>query len=447
MFDIPELRPTSSSLRISPEVDVPVTSRVKRIIDTAAFRRLSRVSQLGLVSMVYPGASHTRFEHSLGVYRNAIHYVQQLQNDPIFCTHIEEESVLCLLLAALLHDIGHWPFCHAIEDLRLEGLPRHESLARSLLRSDELAEAIRSDWGLDPEKIANIIAPAKGGPDASPTQKILKSMLSGPIDIDKLDYLERDSLHAGVPYGRNFDRNRLVRSLCIHPETFELAITDKGKTAAEMMVFARYVMFSEVYWHHAVRSATAMLHRAVHSLRAHWSQQGADISNLTSSWLECTDAQLMDQLLDASRDQPWFPCVDGLFGAKRKLFKRVMQIDCLSHPELHRKLSRRPYAETVTIGERLATLLASRLQREVSSLDILVDAPPMKLEVQFRIEVMQRGGEFRSLGELSPMVQSLATKQFDDIVKRVRVFVSPELATAVKEHSIDVVELITQASD
>jgi hypothetical protein len=92
-------------------------------------------------------------------------------------------------------------------------------------------------------------------------------------------------------------------------------------------------------------------------------------------------------------------------------------------------------------------LLAIRLQREVSSLDILVDAPPMKLEVQFRIEVQQRGGEFRSLGELSPMVQSLATKQFDDIVKRVRVFVSPELAIAVKEHSIDVVELVTQASD
>jgi HD superfamily phosphohydrolase len=445
MFDIPELRPTSSSLRISPEVDVPVTARVKRIIDTAAFRRLSRVSQLGLVSMVYPGACHTRFEHSLGVFRNAIHYVQQLQNDPIFCEYIDEESVLCFMLAALLHDIGHWPFCHAIEDLRLEGLPRHELLARSLLSSGELADAIRSDWGLDPEKIANIIAPAKGETEFSPTQKILKSMLSGPIDIDKLDYLERDSLHAGVPYGRNFDRNRLVRSLCIQPETFELAITDKGKTAAEMMVFARYVMFSEVYWHHAVRSATAMLHRAVHRLRGYWNQEGADVPGLTRNWIHLTDSQWTDQILEASRDQPWFPCVDGLFGMKRKLFKRVLQIDCLSNPELHRKLARRPYIDTVTISERLATLLTGRLQRDVSSLDVLVDAPPIKLEVQFRIEVKQHGGQFRSLGELSPMVQSLATKQFDDIVKRVRVFVSPEVATAVNNQSVDVVELITAA--
>src|SRR5205807_9925753 len=90
----------------------------------------------------------------------------------------------------------------------------------------------------------------------------LRSMLSGPIDGDKIDYLARDSLHAGVPYGRNFDRRRLIGSMCLNESGDALAITEKGKTAAEMMVFARYVMFSEVYWHHGVRSATAMLQRA-----------------------------------------------------------------------------------------------------------------------------------------------------------------------------------------
>ena len=82
------------------------------------------------------------------------------------------------------------------------------------------------------------------------------SILSGPIDIDKMDYLDRDSLHAGVPYGRNFDRNRLIQSLLVNGNGDGLAISSKGKTAAELMVFARYVMFSEVYWHHTVRSAT-----------------------------------------------------------------------------------------------------------------------------------------------------------------------------------------------
>ena len=91
-------------------------------------------------------------------------------------------------------------------------------------------------------------------------------MLSGPIDIDKMDYLFRDSLHAGVPYGRHFDQQRLLGSLCLNQAGDGLAITDKGKTAAELMVFARYVMFSEVYWHHGVRAATAMLQRAFYLL-------------------------------------------------------------------------------------------------------------------------------------------------------------------------------------
>jgi HD superfamily phosphohydrolase len=81
MFSIPELGATTSSLRISPEIDVPITKRVKRIVDSVAFRRLSRISQLGLVACVYPGATHSRFEHSLGVYRNAILFVNHLSHD------------------------------------------------------------------------------------------------------------------------------------------------------------------------------------------------------------------------------------------------------------------------------------------------------------------------------------------------------------------------------
>src|SRR5690606_2564346 len=89
------------------------------------------------------------------------------------------------------------------------------------------------------------------------------SMLSGPIDVDKIDYLARDSHHAGVPYGKHFDASRLISSLCLNQAGTAVAVTDKGRTAAELMVFARYVMFSEVYWHHTVRAATAMLQRAV----------------------------------------------------------------------------------------------------------------------------------------------------------------------------------------
>ena len=123
-----------------------------------------------------------------------------------------------------------------------------------------MADVLRDDWGLEPER--------RRRPGVPATCEAARSGFSaaccpGPIDVDKIDYLMRDSLHAGVPYGQHFDRRRLIGSLCLNEAGDGLAITDKGKTAAEMMVFARYVMFSEVYWHHAVRSATAMFQRAI----------------------------------------------------------------------------------------------------------------------------------------------------------------------------------------
>jgi hypothetical protein len=135
---------------------------------------------------------------------------------------------------------------------------------RSLLHDGPAGRILADRWELDPARVAALI---EGSAD-DPAGRILCSLLSGPIDVDKMDYLARDSLHAGVPYGRHFDQERLLASLCLDATGTTLAITDKGRTAAELMVFARYVMFSEVYWHHAVRAATAMLQRSVWLVRA-----------------------------------------------------------------------------------------------------------------------------------------------------------------------------------
>ena len=427
-WGVPELGTPTSVIRISPDINVPITQRVKRIIDTPAFRRLSRISQLGMVAFVYPGATHTRMEHSLGVYRNAIEFLQRLSGDDALGRVLGEYEVKLFLAAALLHDVGHWPFCHAIEDLRHVGIPRHESLARRLITQDEIASVLKQDWQIVPEDVANLLVPTcddnpSSQANANLSIALLQSMLSGPIDIDKLDYLERDSLHAGVPYGRNFDRNRLVSSLCIDSTKNRLAITDKGRTAAEMMVFARYVMFSEVYWHHAVRSATAMLQRAVYELR--------NEKELTQSWIDMNEAEMIDSLRMACRDKTWSPCIDGLFGPERQLYKRVAQFDFLNHPDEHRALARKPYGEIVQLSAKLAEHIQSQTGMAVSPHDILVDAPPIKLEVQFQLDVRQPNGSYRTLGELSPVVHALATKQFDDIVKRVRIFVRPELRDQV----------------
>ncbi|HIM30439.1 MAG TPA: HD domain-containing protein, partial [Planctomycetes bacterium] len=151
--DIPEIRSLTlrqDLLRIPDQLDIPLSPRVRNIIDTPEFRRLSRISQLGLVSLVYPAAHHSRFEHSLGVYRLALLYLQQLAGDERFVKLISTSDAEVLIVAALLHDLGHWPFCHPIEDMRLPGVPEHEMFANSFLLEGEIADLLRDEWGIQP---------------------------------------------------------------------------------------------------------------------------------------------------------------------------------------------------------------------------------------------------------------------------------------------------------
>src|SRR5688572_23553526 len=134
LTEIPELQGLDARrrlIRIPHEIDIPISPRVQHIIDTAEFRRLARISQLGLVSLVYPAAHHTRFEHSLGVYRMALLYLKRLSHDPRFAAAITPCDGEIFVVAALLHDLGHWPFCHPIEDICLPGIPEHELFANS----------------------------------------------------------------------------------------------------------------------------------------------------------------------------------------------------------------------------------------------------------------------------------------------------------------------------
>jgi uncharacterized protein len=202
------------------------------IIDTPAFQRLRYVRQLGHAFLVYPGATHTRFEHALGAYHLA-------------CRVTTEPEVQ---LAALLHDIGHYPFSHALEEA---GLPCHESLAARHLHSGALATTLER-LGVSTERLLQLIQGTSPAP--------LAGLVSGPIDVDKLDYLSRDATMCGVPYGV-IDVDRLLTSLTPGPRG--LGLHPKGLAALESLLFAKYQMYRNVYWHHAVRSATSMFKRLV----------------------------------------------------------------------------------------------------------------------------------------------------------------------------------------
>ena len=413
---IPELaaqHEQRSLVRISPELDVPISPRVQALIDTAPFRRLARVSQLGLVSLVYPGATHSRFEHSLGVYRLMLLFLAQLHRDERFRQAVSEEQASLAIAAALLHDIAHWPYCHPIEDLSLPEIPHHEQLAERLLCDSELADVLRRGWQIEPADLARLL---RGEPrDAG--ERIIASLLSGPIDVDKMDYLQRDSLHSGVPYGKNFDQQRLIGSFCLNAAGDTLAITDKGRTAAEMLVFARYVMFSEVYWHHTVRAATAMLQHAFYHLR-----NRLDLTAL----MRADDANWVQTVLWAAQEQSVEPLLQGLFGDKRVIYKRLAEYSILDCPELYGKLARRPYPWLLELGTAFVEVCNRELGLAIGADEVLFDAPPTEREIEFDLDVYDpKTQQYRRLGERSPVVRTLAREQFDDHVKRVRIYIHP----------------------
>lgn len=230
----------------------------REIIDAPAFQRLRYIRQLGLAYLVYPGATHTRFDHALGVYHLARRTLRVLeeqgqldQTDPTDCRLVA--------YAALLHDIGHYPFSHALEELDRERVPgHHEELTGRFLETPEIRAALESVAPNAPRRIEAMIR----GTSDSPFQ----GLVSGSLDLDKIEYLKRDALFCGVPYGQ-IDVDRLVHALTLlrDPATgrLEVGIHEKGISALESLLFAKYQMFRNVYWHHAVRAATSLYKRLV----------------------------------------------------------------------------------------------------------------------------------------------------------------------------------------
>jgi HD superfamily phosphohydrolase len=284
---------------------------------------------------------------------------------------------------------------------------------------------LRTDWRIEPAALIGLLSK----PPNDTRGRILHSMLSGPIDVDKMDYLARDSLHAGVPYGRNFDQQRLIGSLCLNQAGDGLAITDKGKTAAEMMVFARYVMFSEVYWHHGVRAATAMLQRAFFLLH-----DRLDLHRLFRMTEPAWIAEIQQAAAAAPEESsPAAELLDGLFGPARRLYKRLAHFSFLEQPEIYRRIARQPYPWLAACSEHLAALAAEAIGQPIAPHEILFDAPPVEREVEFNVEIhFTKDDRYRRLDTVSPVVRTLAKEQFDDYVKQVRLFAHPRVAAALK---------------
>jgi HD superfamily phosphohydrolase len=349
--------------------NIRVDAFTMRLVDTPVVQRLRYVRQLGLAYLVYPGATHSRFEHALGTYHLARRTLSLLQERgdavlaPAECAVIQA--------AALLHDVGHYPFSHALEEI---GAPHHEDIAQPLLTGGEVAEVVRQELGATaPAQIFDLVR----GRSASP----LQGLISGSLDLDKIEYLKRDAFMCGVPYGE-IDVDRLTHSLVLleDPDTGRptVGVIEKGLAALESLLFAKYQMYRNVYWHHAVRSATAMYKRLVSDAMA----SGALRSDAI---VRFTDEGLLDHLARTAPSQ----LLDAL--RRRRLYKRAFECPAAELAEGTGDWIATDWSRAVAVENRLAARVG------LAPGELLLDYPAKTQMLGLDIPVQRRSGAVQRL--------------------------------------------------
>jgi uncharacterized protein len=350
--------------------NIRVDALALQLVDTPVFQRLRYVRQLGLAYLVYPGATHTRFEHALGAYHLARLTLSLLdERGELDGVSLEERAIT--QAAALLHDVGHYPFSHALEEI---GALHHEQVATPLVLGGSVGAALTATLGADaPQRVLALIR----GVSESP----LQGLVSGSLDLDKIEYLKRDALMCGVPYGE-IDVDRLLNSLVLVDEPARgrrvVGVLEKGLSALESLLFAKYQMYRNVYWHHAVRSATAMYKRLVDEALA-----AGDVDPQSLSTFD--DEGLLHRL--ALRGAP--PLLVAL--RERRLYKRVLECPAAELAGEDPEWIADDRALTIDMEDRIAAQLG------LAPGEILLDFPAKTQMLGLDLPVVRRSGEVRRL--------------------------------------------------
>ncbi len=342
---------------------VEVEGVAQDLLDTWMVQRLRHVKQLSTVRLVYPSANHTRFEHSLGVYHLAREALDRLG--------VAGARAEAVRAAALLHDVGHGPYGHQTEPVIRRRLGTHHDEVHDLLAGSAVADVL-ADHGLDVSAVADRIA----------GEGRLGQLVSGELDVDRLDYLVRDAHHTGVPYG-TVDQGRVLYALRFVDD--DLVLGEGNVATAESVLVARALMNATVYRHHVSRIAGAMLERASERLL-----DGTGLS--PERFARMTDRDLLEAL----------EAYDGTADAARRLTERDLY-------------KRAVWAEFDAVPDRVVDADHERVREiertiadsaGVPGQAVLVDVPgrPHMPESSTRVVV---NGDVRRLDEQSPLVEGL----------------------------------------
>ena len=375
---------------------VEVEEFVLPLLDSPVLQRLRYVKQLGFSYLVYPGANHTRFEHSLGTMHLA----------GVMCRQIglcEPERRL-ILASALIHDIGHGPFSHVIEPLMREFLGHSHHEVGDLFTGEELSMLL-SGTGIDWKEVCEVILGIHP----------LSGILHGDLDVDRMDYLLRDAHYTGVPYG-TVDVHRLLRSTRLSEGG--IVLDESGVNAAESLLIARTLMRPSVYFHHVSRIAETMFNFAV---RAHVN----DDPSLIGPLLRMDDAACLHTLL-SSGNQTARMLTSRVY--QRRLYKRALYAG-------------RDQVNTPTVLEYAVPYKRQKITAEIADMagveesGVLLDIPPLPVEMSIRVQVRNQH-TFVGLEEISPLVNTLNETRLGQW--RLGVYTAPENVIRVADAASEV---------
>jgi HD superfamily phosphohydrolase len=268
---------------------VYITEAEKKLIDSYPFQRLRRLRQLAGSEFVYSGANHTRFEHCIGV----MHLAGKVTENQNLSQLLSEDEIQIIRMASLLHDVGHGPFSHIFEHLLVKFLNKtHEDITLWLIQESELGDIIKT-IGYYPEDIAKLAV----GELRKPKKAFLDQIIQSTVDIDKLDFVVRDTYHTGAEYGY-VDVFRLIHMLDVLGEN--LAVDVGALSALESFVLARLESFKSIYFHRVGRAAQLMLASAM--------EKAKDDLNLIDfdspkDYLELTDYTVWTRLRECPKSK------------------------------------------------------------------------------------------------------------------------------------------------
>jgi HD superfamily phosphohydrolase len=384
-----------------------LTPALTALTESPSFMRLHRIMQLGPACRVYPGATHTRASHSIGVYHLARRLLIYLADEgaDAWLSPVGVRSFLC---AALLHDLGHFPYTHSLKELPLE---EHEILTGNIIESGPVKGLVAAAGG-DPCFTAAIVDGSRQPGGGGGELEFLRKLLSGTLDPDKLDYLCRDARYCGVPYGVQ-DVDFIFSRLSPHPER-GVDIDSRGIPGVESLLFSKYLMYRAVYRHRMVRSATAMVKKALLGGLESGAIAGEELYNLDDQGLFALAGQ---------RAHPLFTLVDQVRNSR--LFTAAAEIPF--DEKAHQKLL--APSERSRMEESLAAELSPLFGKQIKGGEIIIDLPePVSFEndlfvVDENCVFSDSTSVFKSGGMVDAFKRSLRT---------VRIFMDPGFENIIK---------------